>query len=147
MAVIKQIKLPSKGSPRRGGGRTQTWETVAVRYQELIEKYHWKYEPMLNLVEAIAASPVAKELYPTTSMSHLLITDTEQFFRGDNVLVIVYDSDKHRFEFEHQTQSGKNDKKSCDEGEAMQTLRLFLKYKFGVLFNPKQARSERGLAS
>ena len=61
----------------------------------------------------------------------------EQFHHNDNVLFISYDPEKHKFEFEHRTLSDKNDKKICDEKDAFQTLSLFLKYKFGVLFDPK----------
>ena len=92
---------------------------------------------MLNLVESLAASPIASELFPTTSMHTLLITDNEQFHHNDNVLFISYDPEKHKFEFEHRTLSDKNDKKFCDEKDAFQTLSLFIKYKFGVLFDPK----------
>ena len=92
---------------------------------------------MLHLVECLAASPFADELFPTTSMHTLLITDNEQFHHDDNVLFITYDSRKHEFKFEHRTLSGKNDEKICGENEAMQTLSLFLKYKFGILFDSK----------
>ncbi len=42
---------------------------------------------MLHLVESLAASAVASELFPTTSMHTLLITDNEQFHHDDNVLL------------------------------------------------------------
>jgi len=72
-------------------------------------------------------------------MHTLLITDNEQFYHDDNELRISYDSQNHKFEFEHRTLSGKNDKKLCGEEEVFQTLRLFLKYKFGILFNQSEA--------
>jgi hypothetical protein len=96
---------------------------------------------MLNLIEKLAVSPVAKELYPHTSMATLVITDDEQFYFNDNLLSIDYNSKTREFDFEHRTLSGKNDKKTCREAEALQTLSLFLKYKFGILFDPKAAAS------
>jgi hypothetical protein len=139
MPTLKKIKLISKGIPRWRGGPAESWETIIKRYEKRIKEYLFNYEPMLNLVQTIAASPVASELFPTTSMHSLLITNTDQFFHDDNVLFVRYDSKEHEFEFEHRTLSGKNDKKVCDEKDAIQTLSLFLKYKFGVLLNPKRA--------
>ena len=92
---------------------------------------------MLDLVELLANSSAACELFPTTSMGTLLIADNEQFRRNDNVLHVSYDAVKQEFHFEHQTLSGKNDKRICSKEDGLQTLKLFLKYKFGVLFDPK----------
>ena len=137
MAILKQIFMPPKGIHRYRGGRAESWAAIVKHYRNCVEEYRWRYEPMLNLVESLAASPIASELFPTTSMHTLLITDNEQFHHNDNVLFISYDSEKHEFEFEHRTISDKNDKKLCGEKDALQTLSLFLKYKFGVLFDPK----------
>jgi hypothetical protein len=138
MAVLKQLKIPPKGIRRARSGRAVPWAKIVEHYRTLIEKYHLPYEPMLNLVESLAASPVANELFPHTSMNTLLITDDEQAHHDDNVLIVSYDSKKREFEFEHRTLSHKNDKKICEESEAPQTLSLFLKYKFGVLFDSKR---------
>jgi hypothetical protein len=139
MAVLKQIYLRPKGIHRTRGGHAVPWEKIVKHYKTAIEKYHRQYEPMLLLVESLAASPVASELFPHTSMYTLLITDNEQFYHGDNELLISYDPQNHNFEFEHRTLSSKNDKKICSEEEAFQTLSLFLKYKFGILFNQSEA--------
>lgn len=93
---------------------------------------------MLHLVESLAASSFSTELFPHTSHNTLVITDSEQFHRDDNELLISYDPQNHKFEFEHRTLSGKNDKRICREEEAFQTLSLFLKYKFGILFNQSE---------
>jgi hypothetical protein len=133
MATIKQIKLRPKDVRQSRGGRARPWGEIVDHYQ------HCRCGPMLHLVELLATSSIANELFPTTSMHTLLITDSEQFYHDDNVLFISFDPDKHKFEFEHRTLSNKNDKKSCGEEEVFQTLSLFLKYKFGVLFDPKAA--------
>lgn len=138
MAVLKQIKMPPKGVRRGSGGHAVPWEKIVKHYRDCIEEYHWRYEPMLRLVESLAASPFASELFPHTSHHTLLITDNEQFHRDDNELLISYDSQNRKFEFEHRTLSNKNDKQICGEEAAFQTLSLFLKYKFGILFNQSE---------
>jgi hypothetical protein len=138
VSTLKQIT--PKDIRRSRGGAAESWKTIIERYRGRIEKYHWRYEPMLVLVESLASSAAAKELFPTTSMSQLLITDTDQFYHNDNVLFISYNADKREFEFEHRTLSAKNDKKVCSADESLQILSLFLKYKFGVLFDPKHSR-------
>jgi len=72
-------------------------------------------------------------------MHRLLITDSEQFYFDDNVLFVTYDGNTREFEFEHRTLAAKNDKKKSGEAGALQTLSLFLKYKFGVLLDSKAA--------
>jgi hypothetical protein len=134
MTAIKQIKLRPKDIRQSRGGRAVPWENIVKHYKLCIG--HWRCEPMLHLIESLAASTVANELFPTTSMHTLLITDNEQFYHDDNMLFISYDPEKQKFQFEHRTLSGKNDKRICDEAEVFQTLSLFLKYKFGVLFSP-----------
>jgi hypothetical protein len=139
MAVLKQIKFPQKGVRRGSGGHAVPWEKIVKHYTDCVEKYNLHYEPMLRLAESLATSSIASELFPHTSMHTLLITDNEQFYHDDNELRISYDSQNHKFKFEHRTLSGKNDKKICSESEAFQTLSLFLKYKFGILFNQSGA--------
>jgi hypothetical protein len=134
---IKQLKLVPKGIRRGNGGLAQPWNEIVLHYKDLVENYHWQFEPMLGLVEALAASTASCDLFPTTSMHRLLVTDSEKFHHDDNVLFVSYDQKKKEFEFEHRTLSGKNDKKICDKEDALETLRLFLKYKFGVLFDSK----------
>jgi hypothetical protein len=128
-----------KRVPRKPVGKAQSWEAILKTYRERIERY----EPMLNLIEKLAVSPVAKELFPHTSMAALVITDDEQFYFNDNLLSINYNPKTREFDFEHRTLSGKNDKRTCSEAEALQTLSLFLKYKFGVLFDPKASFQEK----
>jgi len=132
-----------KRVPRKPVGKARSWEAILKTYRERIERYNWRYEPMLNLIEKLAISSVAKELYPHTSMATLVITDDEQFYHDDNLLYINYNSNTREFDFEHRTLSGKNDKRTCSEAEALQILTLFLKYKFGVLFDPEASFQEK----
>jgi hypothetical protein len=116
----------------------QPWDIIVKRFQELTLR-NLRFEPMLKLVSTIAASPQAEELFARKSMHSVLITDTEEIRNNDNVLLVSYSPIMEKFEFEHRTLAGKDDKKKCEEAEALQTLSLFIKYKFGVLFNPKPA--------
>jgi len=116
----------------------QPWDSIVKRFQELAS-HNLCFDPMLKLVSAIASSPQAEELFAQKSMHSLLITDTEEIRNNDNVLLVSYSPIMKEFKFEHRTLAGKDDKKKCGEAEALQTLSLFIKYKFGVLFNPNPA--------
>jgi hypothetical protein len=108
-------------------------------YRRAIAEHHWQFETMLILVERIAASPAATALFPTLSMGRLLITDGPTFYFDDNVLFVSYDQSKRQFEFEHRTLARHDDRKTCAESEAMETLELFLRYKYGVLLQTPAA--------
>src|SRR5450756_1254017 len=105
-------EITPKGIRRSRGGRAEPWSEIVQRYQG---------KPMFELVSAIAASPVSEELFATTSMHRLLITDSEQFYFDDNVLFVTYDGNTREFEFEHRTLAAKNDKKKSGEAGALQT--------------------------
>jgi hypothetical protein len=100
---------------------------------------------MLHLVEWIAGSPAASDLFPTLSMGRLLITDSPTFYHDDNVLFISYDQSSRQFEFEHRTLARHDDRKTCAESEAVQTLDLFLRHKYGVLLQIPAAEREKGM--
>jgi hypothetical protein len=108
---------------------TQPWP-------EIIEHYHnaASFAPMRRLVEAIASSPAGTELYGANSTFDLLLSDCQDFRFGDSTLCIAYRPSEHVFEFRHHCFSGHDDKKTCPECEAFQTLRLFLELKYGVPF-------------
>jgi len=67
-------------------------------------------------------------------MLDLYISDCEDFRAGDGVLHICYRPAEHRFEFYHRAFSGHHDQEICSEAEVFQTLRLFLRLKYGVLY-------------
>jgi hypothetical protein len=111
---------------------TRPWQTIADFYRDLVVR-GVPVEPLLRLVEAICSSPGASQLFGATSMSDLLLSDTQDFRSGDNTVRISYRASEHEFAFRHITFSGGNDQKTCTEAEAWQTLRLFVRMKFGVL--------------
>jgi hypothetical protein len=91
-------------------------------------------EPMLEMVRALANSSVSSELFAGTSLWSLLLSNVADFQEGDSTLVISYRPIEHEFDFKHWHFSRHNDEKTCSEVEGISTLRLFLRYKFGILF-------------
>jgi hypothetical protein len=67
-------------------------------------------------------------------MDDLLLSDCQDFRGGDNTLCISYSPTNRTFTFRHRSFSGAHDEKACAESEAFRTLRLFLKLKYGILF-------------
>ena len=112
--------------------RTKPWPDIIAYFQK--DAPHC--DPMLRLVASLAASPASSQLFAATSMSDLLISDTEDFRIGDSTLRVSYNAIDRKFEFRHRTFSGHNDHTTCPESEALQMLYLFLKLKYGVLYNP-----------
>ena len=111
---------------------TQPWDAVAGHYRDMIAQ-GWPGEHFLQLVEEIAASPVSSELYAGTSATVLLISDCPEFHSRESVLRIAYRPADNEFDFHFTAFSGHDDQKTCSEAEALKTLRLFLRIKYGVL--------------
>jgi hypothetical protein len=112
---------------------TRSWKSIVEFYQDLIAK-GLKIEPMLNLVKALANSSVNSELFAGTSHSNLLLSNVADFRIGDSTIVISYRPSEREFDFKHLHLSEQNDEKTCSEAEGLSTLRLFIRYKFGILF-------------
>ena len=137
---MREITPPrSERLKRQVAGQAMTWQNVAEWYRRVIAEHRWQFKPMLDLVERIANSSAATALFPTLSMGRLLITDSSTFYFDDNVLFIRYDQSSRQFEFEHRTLARNDDRKTCGESEAIQTLDLFLRYKYGVLLQTPAA--------
>ena len=131
---MTEITPKNRGEGQRGYIiHTRSWERLIDFYRDLISKGQ-PHLSMLRIVEAIAHSSVSEQLHGATSMDTLLLSDCPNFRSGDSTLRISYHPDKHLLHFEHHSFSGRDDRKSCAESEAMQTLRLFLRLKYGVLF-------------
>jgi len=109
-------------------------------WPEIIEHYKKHggsaFTPMLRLVESLVTSPASSQVFGATSMFDLLLSDSHDFRAGDTTLRVSYHPREHQFEFSHRTFSGHDDHKTCTESEASQTLRLFLRVKYGVLYDP-----------
>jgi hypothetical protein len=117
---------------------TRSWEAIVELYRDLISK-GWAFVPMLQLVEAIAASPAAVQIHGATSHSDLLLSDCADFRSGDSTLSVVYEPSDRTFSFHHGSFSSHDDQKTCTQAEALQTLKLFLRLKYGVLLETPAA--------
>lgn len=109
---------------------TQPWPEIVERYRGVAS-----FAPMLRFVETVAALPVNTQLFPATSMFDLLVSDCADFRFGDSTLCISYRPSDGMFEFGHHSFSGHDDRKTCAEAEALETFRLFVRVKYGVLFD------------
>jgi len=118
--------------------RTCSWDAIVEFYRDLISK-GWAFLPMLRVVEAVASSPAAAEIHGATSHSALLLSDCAEFRSRDSTLQVVYEPSDRTFVFHHRSFSGHDDEKTCTEAEALQTLRLFLRLKYGVLLDVPMA--------
>ena len=109
--------------------RTRPWLDIAERYRAVES-----FAPMLPFVESVGTSPASAQLFVATSMFDLLVSDSQDFRTGDSTLCISYRPSDGTFHFRHRSYSGHDDEKSCSESEALETFRLFVRLKFGVLY-------------
>lgn len=112
---------------------TQPWPEL-VRYWADFAKDMPSLEPLHRLVAALASSSVSSSLFGRITWRGIALSDTADFRSTDSTLEIDYFNGGRHFEFRHRTFSGHDDRKMVTESEALETLRLFLKYKYGVLF-------------
>jgi hypothetical protein len=112
---------------------TRPWSDIANHYREFGGP---ALAPMLQLVETIAASPAAPLVFGATSMFDLLLSDCPDFHSCDSTLIIRYKSADGMFQFHHRCFSGHDDHKVCPEADALDTLGLFLAYKYGIVLAP-----------
>jgi hypothetical protein len=127
---MKDITPKTRLEGQRGHAtRTRPWLDVAERFRAVEA-----FAPMLRFVESVAASPASSQLFVSTSMFDLGVSDSADFRTGDSTLCISYRPRDGMFHFRHRSYSGHNDEKSCSESEALETFRLFVRLKFGVLY-------------
>lgn len=129
---MKEI-TPRSSDARRGFVvQAKSWDEIAQFYREGTGGH---FVAMLPLVDALAGSSAARELWAFTSMHTLGVSDSVEHRIEDSTLYINYNPHDRTFEFHHHSFSGHDDRATCSEAEALQTLRNFLKYKFGVLLD------------
>jgi len=128
MADITPKRTPE--AHRSYAVRTQPWPEIAERFRGVGE-----FAPMLRFVETVAASPVSGQLFVSPSMFDLQVSDCPDFRVGDSTLRISYHPSHGTFTFRHHSFSGHDDEKTCTESEALETFRLFVRLKYGVLFD------------
>lgn len=109
--------------------RTRPWLEIAEHFRKVPS-----FAAMLRFVQAVAALPVSEQLFLATSMFDLQVSDCANFRVGDSTLHISYHPSDGNFTFRHHSFSGHDDQKTCPESEALETFRLFVQVKYGILF-------------
>jgi hypothetical protein len=114
---------------------THAWQIIAHFYRERIAA-GVPIEPLLRLVEAIGSSVIASQLFGAISLFDLLLSNTGDFGNDEGPLRISYRANEHQFEFRYRTFSGHEDRETSSESDALSTLKVLLRLKFGMLFEP-----------
>jgi hypothetical protein len=78
---------------------TRNWPEIVDQYRVLVEEKHSQVQPMLALVEFLAASRYASSLSPSTSRETFLIARVPNFGAEESELRIHFDSDTQEFTF------------------------------------------------
>ncbi|HRE84157.1 MAG TPA: hypothetical protein PLN52_24140 [Opitutaceae bacterium] len=114
--------------------RTENWPTVHAFYDHLLADYRVPVEPIIRVLEWLKEERIERELFAFNSMHDLVITDREEFDWDHHTLRISLDFHTKKFHLEYTRHSGASDrmKKEAEESQAIEVLRQFLAYKFGV---------------
>jgi len=122
--------------------QTEPWEKIAAYWSNFAADMP-QLEPLHRFVQTIASSPLSSSVFGRITWHGIALSDTPDFRSTDNTLEIDYFTPGGHFEFRHRTFSGNDDRKMVKASEALETLRLFLKYKYGVLIKIPEAESTR----
>ena len=78
---------------------TEKWERILLFYRELIDKYGWQQEPMLEFSAWLSTSKNAEFVFPSTSLAALGLSTVELYEeRLQRPMVYIdYVSQQHRF--------------------------------------------------
>ena len=120
--------------------KTQSWPRIHAFYADLLAKHQVPVSPIIRLLEWLKEQGLEDVLFAFTSMHDLVITDHEEFDWDHHTLRVSLDFQTKRFHFEYARHSGATDamKKEVEEPEAIESLRQFLAYKFGVHRAPEE---------
>lgn len=121
----------------RGTSRkARPWSDI-VKYWADWEVELPRLQPLHQLVRTLASSPASSVLFGSIMTladgTGIFISDSPEFRSTDSTLEIRFFPVGGHFEFQHRTFSSHDDHKMVRASEAVETLRLFLKYKYGVL--------------
>ncbi|SRR6266481_699581 len=112
--------------------KAQLWPDVVNSYRRLVETHEMPFEPMLALVEEIAASPYAFGLYGNTGMCKLSVVQTQEYDPDGEILQVSYDPAQREFTFELQETTStlyKRWNRKCSADKAFPTFERFLQLK------------------
>jgi hypothetical protein len=94
---------------------------------------------MIRVVDWLKDEKIEDELFAFTSMHDLVITDRKEFDWDHHTLCVSLDFPTRKLHFEYARHWASTDrmKKIAEESEAIEVLRQFLAYKFGVHRPPR----------
>jgi hypothetical protein len=117
--------------------KSKTWQEVQDFYSNCALENTY-FQPLVDFVTLIADSIYASGLYPTTSMHSLLLTQTESFEFGHQVLQIELNDTGTRFSFKYLERSFVRPRfvKESSVEEAFGTLEHFLRLNKWFLKSP-----------
>ena len=76
------------------------WKEMPAFYRELIERYGWKQDAILELVDKLSQSQWAETIYPSTSQEALGLCLCEHYEDRRHAPMVYVQYDGHRGEFE-----------------------------------------------
>jgi len=126
--------------------KTRPWSEVVETWADMATAMP-RLEPLHQFVRALAASPASSVLF-AASLKHgdgpgIAFSDSPDFRSTDSVLEVRYFIGGGHFEFLHRTFSRHDDRKMVQASEAVETLRLYLRYKYGILLEGPVAGANR----
>ncbi len=89
---------------------------------------------MIRMIDWLNEEGIEDELFAFTSMHDLVITDRKEFDWDHHTLCISLDFSTGKLHFEYARHWAATDrtKKTAEEPQAIEALRQFLAYKFGI---------------
>ncbi len=83
--------------------KKELWKRQLENYDELINKYHWKQEPMLALINELQANGISEKFFPSNSHEALGLSRFKEYpLRTEyNMVFIVYSQKNSKFEIEY----------------------------------------------
>jgi hypothetical protein len=114
--------------------RSKSWKDIRKHYGD-----RESFSPIIRLLDWIQAQGLENEIFAHTSMFDLIISNQQQGRMGENALRIGLSGRGHlRFRYDRLFASTDFEEKIVPHEEAVETLRVFLAYKFGV-YRPTDA--------
>ena len=114
--------------------KTRPWSEVRARYVKLVQESGFNMRGLLKLLDWIHDEGLESEIFAHTSHNTLVISVCSPAQRGENVLYVSWIPKDATVGFRYERLSASTDwvEKTVQECDAVETLREFLAYKFGV---------------
>jgi hypothetical protein len=100
------------------------WSSIVEFYDNLVHAHGWPFQPMLELVRFIAASPYAAGLFACTSHEVLLVTRVKDPDPSEGKLQIQFDGKSQVFTFRYIQRDDKSKpwSRTCPAEEGISVL-------------------------